>query len=86
MELLHRRGALLSYSDPFVPSLSLGSEPLTSREPKPALLRKVSAAVILADHSAFDYRQIVASSRVVVDTRNATGRAGLQEPEKIVKL
>ena len=41
---------------------------------------------LAADHSAFDYRQIVASSRVVVDTRNATGKAGLKEPEKIVKI
>jgi UDP-N-acetyl-D-glucosamine dehydrogenase len=86
MEILHRKGAVLSYSDPFVPSLSLGSDLLTSREPKPALLRKMAAAVILAEHSAFDYRQIVASSRVVVDTRNATGKAGLKEPEKIVKI
>jgi hypothetical protein len=40
--------------------LTLGSGLLTSREPKPALLRKMAAAVILADRSAFDYRQIVA--------------------------
>jgi UDP-N-acetyl-D-glucosamine dehydrogenase len=41
--------------------------PCTPRE-----LRAADAAVIVTDHSAFDWGRIVRHSRLVLDTRNAT--------------
>jgi UDP-N-acetyl-D-glucosamine dehydrogenase len=38
----------------------------------PAALAAADCVVIVTDHKAFDYAQIVASARLVVDTRNAT--------------
>ena len=86
MEMLRQRGAELSYSDPFVGELSLGTLSLRSQEPTPALLRKMAAVVLITDHTAFDCAKLVSSSRLFVDTRNATGRAGVKAPGKIVKL
>ncbi len=41
--------------------------------------------IILTDHSAYDFRQIVASAKFVVDTRNAT--KDLHEyKDRIIKL
>jgi len=77
MALLKQKGADVSFHDPFVPHLSeewpghqaMDSVPLTD-----AVLERSDCAVIITDHSAFDYDRIVANSKLVVDTRNAVKR------------
>lgn len=69
MHLLHKKGAQLSYSDPYVPrlremGLDLVARPLTH-------LQQADCAVIVADHSDFDYEFIAREAALVVDTRNA---------------
>ncbi len=75
MELLHEKDAKLSYNDPFVPKLpkmrhfkhfNLFSKPLDKK-----FLASQDAAVIVTDHSLFDYDFIAKNSRLVLDTRNA---------------
>jgi UDP-N-acetyl-D-glucosamine dehydrogenase len=75
IELLGQRGAVISYSDPHVPTLpsmrsfqvpKLRSEPLT-----PEYLRSLDCTLIATDHSAFQWPEIVKHSQLVVDTRNA---------------
>src|SRR5436190_5979622 len=81
LEALEEMGAEVSYHDPFVPalpamrrhSIRLANQPLT-RE----FLDAQDCVVIVTDHSTVDYQYIVANSRLVVDTRNAT--AGLDDP------
>ncbi len=68
LELLHRRGATLSYSDPFVPSLKLGDKTLASTDPEKGT---VDCAVICTNHTAFDYDALVKKFPLIVDTRNA---------------
>ena len=68
---LGERGALVQYSDPYVPSLDLHGKVLQSVSLKPALLRSMDCVVVLTDHSTFDYAMIAAHSSVIVDTRNA---------------
>lgn len=72
LQLLERDGAEVLYHDPFVPALEVegrmrSSEPLTDE-----LLRGVDAAVIVTDHSTFDYARIFEHAQVLVDARNAT--------------
>lgn len=75
MELLKQKGAHLSYHDPYVPALKrsrrydfqLESVTLTASS-----LAAADAVVVVTDHSILDYELIVSSSRLVVDTRNAT--------------
>jgi UDP-N-acetyl-D-glucosamine dehydrogenase len=43
------------------------------------------AVVIATAHSGIDYAKLVEDARLVVDFRNATGRAGVSSP-KIWKL
>ena len=78
LELLAERGAELSYHDPHIPRLprmrhyqvpDLASQPLT-----PEYLAGQDCALIVTDHSAVDYAQVVQHARLVVDTRNATAR------------
>src|SRR5580700_61310 len=69
MLLLKRRGARLTFSDPYVPQLQLDGEDLQA-QPE-SLAAQADCAAIITDHSAFDYPRIAAQARLIVDTRNA---------------
>ena len=73
--MLEKDGAEVQYHDPYVPEFSEDGHSYRSVELTDELLGSVDAAVILTDHSDFDYDQIVAKSNVLVDTRNATSKA-----------
>ena len=70
LELLHRRGAEVSYTDPYVPTLHHADLCLTSLQDEKAAAG-VDCAVICTDHRAFDYTSLPTRYPVVVDTRNA---------------
>ncbi len=70
LELLHRRGAALSYTDPFVPKLQHGDINLCS-VPEEQAGQGIDCAVICTNHRVFDYGAIVKRYPLVVDTRNA---------------
>ncbi len=76
-DLLQRRGAVVSYSDPFVPALREGSVALDSVAVERALAEGIDCAVITTDHRGVDYAEVARRAPVVVDTRNAlAGVAG----------
>jgi UDP-N-acetyl-D-glucosamine dehydrogenase len=75
MNLLEKKGARVSYSDPFVPALAArawhGSCDLTSLPLDAASLADVDCVAILTDHSAVDHGALAATAPLVVDSRNA---------------
>jgi len=70
LELLHRRGADLSYTDPYVPVLEHGDLHLES-VPESEAGPGVDCAVICTNHAVFDYASMPGRFPLVVDTRNA---------------
>ncbi|HET7586072.1 MAG TPA: nucleotide sugar dehydrogenase [Gemmatimonadaceae bacterium] len=80
LDLLVRKGVQVSYHDPFVPEIrddghtpagAVGrSVPLTD-----AALSEADAVMVVTDHSSIDYARVCRLARLVVDTRNACGRA-----------
>ena len=68
--LLERRGARVTYSDPFVPVVKLDHRELEAEEPL-AMSSRADCVVVVTDHSAFDYGSIVERAALIVDTRNA---------------
>src|SRR3954471_12548596 len=70
MELLMRRGAEVTFTDPYVPTLSHGGHTGESVDFDKALGASFDCAVVATDHGAFDYKRI-ARLPLVVDTRNA---------------
>jgi UDP-N-acetyl-D-glucosamine dehydrogenase len=87
IELLSRKQAVCSYSDPYVPVLKRSRRYDFQLESMPLSADTLHAAdlvLIATDHGAFDYDFIVRESRLVVDTRNAT-RAVRFGREKIVR-
>ncbi len=70
MELLERRGATLSYTDPYVPVLKHGDLDLVS-VPEADAGPGVDIAVICTNHGVFDYAAMPKRFPLVLDTRNA---------------
>jgi UDP-N-acetyl-D-glucosamine dehydrogenase len=81
MLLLKRRGAVLTYSDPYVPVVRVDGLDLASAPEESAAA--ADCVVIVTDHSAFDYQALLRRARLVVDTRNAL--KGFNS-DKIVRL
>ena len=71
IEMLERKGAHVSYADPFAPQLSVGGSKLTSVEANAATVGAADCVLILTNHTSFDYSMIASRSKLVVDTRNA---------------
>jgi UDP-N-acetyl-D-glucosamine dehydrogenase len=73
IEMLKKCGAIVSYNDPYFPTVGRGRHydlnmtctPLTN-------LEQYDCVLIVTDHSDYDYGRIVAESQLVIDTRNAT--------------
>jgi UDP-N-acetyl-D-glucosamine dehydrogenase len=82
IEILERRGAYTDYHDPYVPIIpeTRDHASLAGRR-SVALSREAIASydvvLIATDHDAVDYVTLAANSRLVVDTRNACARAGV---------
>jgi UDP-N-acetyl-D-glucosamine dehydrogenase len=73
IELLRAKGALVSYNDPYFPTVGHGRHYDLKMTCTPLdHLEQYDAVVIVTDHSSYNYRAIVAQSQLVVDTRNAT--------------
>ncbi len=72
MRALEKQGAEVSYHDPFVPLLEHEGAQRRSVPLERAVLAAVDCAVIVTDHSAVDYAELVRSVPVVVDARDAT--------------
>ncbi len=71
VELLARRGAQVSYADPFTPQLTMDGLKLSAVEPSAEALAAADCVLILTSHSSFDYGMIAQQASLVVDTRNA---------------
>jgi UDP-N-acetyl-D-glucosamine dehydrogenase len=76
MELLLKKGAQVRYNDPHIPVLPpMRHYPQLRMENTPlseATLQEQDCVLIATDHSAYDWPWVVATSKLVVDTRNAT--------------
>jgi UDP-N-acetyl-D-glucosamine dehydrogenase len=82
MMLLEKRGAIVTYSDPYVPTVSIDGKSWESIEPQEGAAAS-DCVTIITDHAAFDYAAILGRAALVVDTRNAM--KGLRS-DKIIRL
>ncbi len=83
IELLKQKGAIVSYNDPYFPTVGRGRRyDLNMTGVSLDHLGQYDAVMIVTDHSDYDYARIVRESQLVVDTRNAT--KGIRS-EKIVR-
>jgi UDP-N-acetyl-D-glucosamine dehydrogenase len=73
IELLQKDGALVSYNDPYFPTVGKGRKYDLQMKCAPLdNLGQYDCVLIVTDHSDYDYAGIVRESQLIVDTRNAT--------------
>jgi len=70
IHLLSLKGAHLSYSDPYVPTVEHEGITLKSQDSVEAC-ESADCVVIVTDHDTFDYGRLAGEARLIVDTRNA---------------
>lgn len=79
IELLQKRGAIVSYNDPYFPTVGQGRRYALNMSCAPLdNLGQYDCVMIVTDHSDYDYPRIVREAKLVVDTRNAT--KGISSP------
>ncbi|MBT6563313.1 MAG: nucleotide sugar dehydrogenase, partial [Candidatus Scalindua sp.] len=77
MKMLSEKGAFVSYNDPWIPVLKQTRKynfQKNSISITPEVLREMDAVIIVTDHSAYDFAEIVRQSNLIIDTRNATSK------------
>lgn len=75
MEQLIDMGAVVTYSDSFVPKMkrlrAYNFPGMVSQELTPEFLKEQDCVLLATDHSDFDYQKIAKHANLIVDTRNA---------------
>lgn len=88
--LLRQKGALVEYHDPFIPQIHHESEGWRMESIRQAdfntKLRDADAVLIVTDHTAYNYSDIIKNAQFVFDTRNATGKFLTDEIKNVIRL
>jgi UDP-N-acetyl-D-glucosamine dehydrogenase len=82
--LLKKKGAVVTYHDPFIPRLRHDGWEMNSVPDLMAAVRAADCVVIITNHSQYDYTTILDQAQLIVDTRNALGK--LKENPKVTRL
>jgi UDP-N-acetyl-D-glucosamine dehydrogenase len=83
IETLRQLGVRVQYNDPFFPTVRSGRKYDLQMESTPLdELERFDCVLIVTDHSAYNFGEIVARSKLVIDSRNATRAI---ESSKIVR-
>lgn len=83
--LLEQKGAHVDYHDPYIPHIQHEGSDLRGVPDLMEAVRNADCVVIITNHTVYNYSQILEAARLVVDTRNALGKAGKESP-KVVRL
>jgi UDP-N-acetyl-D-glucosamine dehydrogenase len=83
IHLLLEDGADVKYHDAFVPEVQVNAQTLRSVELSDTVIESADLVVILTDHSAVDYANVVAKAKRVLDTRGVSRKL---ESEKVTLL
>lgn len=85
IHLLEQKGAKVSFHDPYAHHIKHEEWEMESIKDLNNGIEKADCVVIVTNHSAYDYAEILENSLLIVDTRNALGEKGRKSP-KVVRL
>jgi UDP-N-acetyl-D-glucosamine dehydrogenase len=83
--LLMKKGAKVSYHDPYVAHLCHDGWELDSVPDLMEAVKGADCVVIVTNHRVYDYPAILKTASLIVDTRNALGKLG-KDQAKVVRL
>jgi len=83
---LRKRGAIVEYHDPYIPSLVIeDKEEMHCVPDLMVAVRNADVVIIVTNHKSYDYKSILAEANFIFDSRNALGNLGKDNP-KVVRL
>jgi UDP-N-acetyl-D-glucosamine dehydrogenase len=85
IHLLKEKGADVVYHDPYIPHLDHENLLMDCVPDLEGEIKNADCVAIITNHSDYDYPAILAAAQLIVDTRNALGKAGKAHP-KVVRL
>jgi UDP-N-acetyl-D-glucosamine dehydrogenase len=85
IHLLKEKGADVRYHDPYIPHLHHDNLHMDSVTDLLSEVKESDCIAIITNHSDYDYARILEAAPLIVDTRNALGKAGKENP-KVVRL
>jgi len=85
IQVMDKKIGKIVYNDPYIDKIELNGHIYTSIPLTDKLLQNAEGVLIITDHTAYDYEWIVAKSKLIIDTRNATKNVKFNR-EKIRKL
>jgi UDP-N-acetyl-D-glucosamine dehydrogenase len=85
IHLLRQKGAQVSYHDPYIKSVAHNDWRMDSISDYLEGVLQADCVVIVTNHKIYDYEQIQKNGKLIVDTRNALGKNGKNDP-KVVRL
>jgi UDP-N-acetyl-D-glucosamine dehydrogenase len=85
IHLLLEKGAEVHYHDPFIPHFDYDGLKMDSVANLMDEVGKADCVAIITNHKQYDYAAILDRAQLIVDTRNALGKAGRDHP-KVVRL
>ncbi len=71
IHLLEEKGADVQYHDPYVPAFSHDGMRMESVADLDAALQTADCAIVVTDHSAYDWVHVAEQAQLVIDTRHA---------------
>jgi UDP-N-acetyl-D-glucosamine dehydrogenase len=83
IQLLHEKGADVSYNDPYISRIQVPVGGMESVDLSKECLASMDCVVITTDHSCYDMGEVIAHTQLVFDTRGATRGA---KGDNIVRL
>jgi UDP-N-acetyl-D-glucosamine dehydrogenase len=81
MELIEKGGAVVDYSDPYVPRLKKVRKfnfDKASVQLTPKNLKSYDAVVVVTNHANVDYKLVEKHGQLIIDTRNALQKIGVK--------
>ena len=83
--LLRQKGAEVDYHDPYIPKITHDDWFLESVPDFIEVASTADCVVIVTNHTAYDYQQILEKAQLIIDTRNALGDGGRSD-SRVVRL
>jgi UDP-N-acetyl-D-glucosamine dehydrogenase len=83
--LLRQKGAQVFYHDPYISHIKHDTWEMSSVSDLMGTVKAADCVVIVTHHKSYDYAAILQAAALIVDTRNALGSKGLNNP-KVVRL
>ena len=85
VDSLQKKRAKVSYNDPYFPYFKINGIDMKPIELTKSVLKKFDMAILLADHTQFNYKFLSKNIKLILDTRNIFHKKGIKN-NNIIKL